>query len=391
MKIELLTTAATHGFLPFYTSSPEAIQAQFEVALSSYRLNFGKHPHGFWLPELGWTPELERHLRAYNFGYTVINTHGLVLGSPPPAKGSFYPVKTPQGIFIFAKDHYAYQDIADKEQGFSYHPAYRDNDADVGYELPAERIKSFLDDNGGRMQTGYKYRAIGDWKDQKRLYDPEAASAQIAKQARSFLDARITRLRSAGQYMRETPVSVCAYNANAFGRFWHEGTEFLETLFREGAKREEIQFMTPAEYLYKQDLSKIQTVTPCFSSGGFNGYAQTWLDASNDWIYRHTARALERMTEIAERFPNETGLKERALNQAAREILLGQASDWTKMLYREEYEEYAREQIEGTLRNFTTIYEALGSNYISTEWLTALERRHNIFPSINYRVFRRKR
>jgi hypothetical protein len=40
------------------------------------------------------------------------------------------------------------------------------------------------------------------------------------------------------------------------------------------------------------------------------------------------------------------------------------------------------------LRNFTTIYEALASSYISTEWFTTLERRHNVFPHINYRVFR---
>ena len=116
-----------------------------------------------------------------------------------------------------------------------------------------------------------------------------------------------------------------------------------------------------------------------------------WLDASNDWIYRHTVRSLERMVELAERFPNESGIKERALNQAAREILLAQTSDWTKCLYKQESVEYARNQLEGALRNFTTIYEALGSNYISTEWLTTLEQRHNIFPTMNYRVFRRKR
>jgi 1,4-alpha-glucan branching enzyme len=61
------------------------------------------------------------------------------------------------------------------------------------------------------------------------------------------------------------------------------------------------------------------------------------------------------------------------------------------MLYKGESPEYARGQIEGALRNFTTIYESLGSNYISTEWLTNLERQHNIFPNINYRVFRHKR
>jgi 1,4-alpha-glucan branching enzyme len=132
-------------------------------------------------------------------------------------------------------------------------------------------------------------------------------------------------------------------------------------------------------------------VSPEFSSWGNNGYAETWLDASNDWVYRHAMRALERMVEIAERFPDSTGLKERTLNQAAREILLVLASDWPKMLYREENVSYARGRLEVSLRNFTTIYEALGSNYISTEWLTNLERRHNIFPTINYRVFRRKR
>jgi 1,4-alpha-glucan branching enzyme len=61
------------------------------------------------------------------------------------------------------------------------------------------------------------------------------------------------------------------------------------------------------------------------------------------------------------------------------------------MLYTQENTAYARNQVEAALRNFTTIYEALGSNYISTEWLTSLERRHNLFPAVNYRVFRRKR
>ncbi|MDR2518878.1 MAG: DUF1957 domain-containing protein [Spirochaetaceae bacterium] len=385
-RLELLTTAATYGFLPFYTARPEAIQAQFEVAIASYRQHFGRHPQGFWLPGLGWDPALDRYLRAYNFGYTIVNAHALVLGEPAAAKGSFYPVKTPRGVFVFARDYYAHQDIAGAGQGFSYHKAYRDNYADVGYELSAEVVAPFLGPDGGRTQTGYKYKALGG-----AVYDPAQASELIRRQAAAFLDARAARLAQAEAFMAENPVSLCAYNTDTFGRLWHEGPEFLEALFREGAKRDDLQFMTPAEYLYKQDLSAMQTVTPCFSSAGYNGYAETWLDASNDWIYRHTARSLERMAEIAERFPDETGLKERALNQAAREILLSQSSDWTKLLYKGESAEFARAQIEEALRNFTTIYEALGSNYLSTEWLTNLERRHNIFPGVNYRVFRRKR
>ncbi|MDR1956460.1 MAG: DUF1957 domain-containing protein [Treponema sp.] len=390
-RLELLTTAATHSFLPFYTAHACALQAQFEVALASYRLHFGKSPQGFWLPEFGWAPELERYLRSYNFAYTLVDTHGLIYGKPSAAKGSFYPIKTPLGVFVLARDYYAYHAIADKEQGFSYAGVYLDLHEDVGYELPSEMVKPFLDSNGSRTQTGYKYLALGCLDRKKHLYDPVKASEKVKEQVHAFLDARVSRLEAAKNYMEETPISLCAYKADTFGRLWYEGPEFLETLFREGTSREDMQFMTPAEYLYKQDVTQFQTVVPAFSSSGPHGYAEMWLDASNDWIYRHAVRAVERMTELADRFPNESGIKERALNQAAREILLAQTSDWPKRLYKQASVEYARAQLEGALRNFTTIYEALGSNYISTEWLTTLERRHNIFPGMNYRVFRRKR
>jgi 1,4-alpha-glucan branching enzyme len=191
--------------------------------------------------------------------------------------------------------------------------------------------------------------------------------------------------------MDEPPLCLCAFDADSFGRCWYEGPLFIETLFREAAGREDLQFKNPAEYLFKQDSVNFQTLSPEFSSQGTNGYAEMWLDGSNDWMYRHAFRALERMIELAERFPDDTGLKERALNQAAREILLMQSSDWPRMLYREKSPQYAHCSIEDSLRNFTTIYEALGSNYISTEWLTRLEKRHNLFQHINYRVFRRKK
>jgi 1,4-alpha-glucan branching enzyme len=191
--------------------------------------------------------------------------------------------------------------------------------------------------------------------------------------------------------MDEVPLSLCAWDADTFGRFWHEGPDFLEALFRFSSGYRELQFTNPAEFLYKQEITGFQKAIPEFSSWGNNGYAEMWLDASNDWMYRHMVRALDRMTELAERFPNVTGLKERALNQAARELLLAQASDWPKLLYKQQYTEFAYAQIEDSLRNFTTIYETLGGNYINTEWLTKLEKRHNIFPNINYQVFRRKK
>jgi 1,4-alpha-glucan branching enzyme len=390
-RLELLTTAATYAFLPLYASYPEALQAQIEVAIASHRAEFGRNSQGFWLPELGWAAPLDEYLRSYNFSYTMVDTHGLILGNPGAERGCFYPVRTSGGIFVLARDFYAQGDIDSKERGYRFCPCYRDYYADVGYELPVELVKPFLGTGGVRAQTGYKYWAAGLPGSQKQLYDPRRASEKALEHARSFLEARLSRLVLAGECMEETAVSLCAFNADTFGRFWYEGPQFIEALFRLGTAEGKIRFMTPAEYLYKQNLGSLQTVAPEFSSWGTNGYAEMWLDAANDWMYPPGIRSLERMIELAERFPNDSGLKERALNQAAREILLVQASDWPRMLYEQESPQYARSQIEMALRNFTTIYESLGSNYISTEWLTNLEKRHNIFPAINYRVFRRKK
>ena len=381
-RIELLTTSATYAFMPFFTAYPEAIQAQIEVAIGTYRTHFDGFPQGFWLPEMGWSGELEKWLRSYNFAYTILDTHGLLNANPPASRGSFFPAKTPTGVFVLGRDFYAREELS----GIARDPVFRNNHDDLGYELPPEQISSFLGATGSRTSTGFKCQSIGG-----KPYDPEAAAVAVREKARIFIRNRLEHLSAAQAHMDAVPLCLCAFDDQFLGSQWYESPLFLEGIFREGAELGKLQFMTPVEYIFKMDTRSFQTINPEYSSWGMNGYAETWVDSSNDWIYRHTMRALERMIELAERFPDNTGLKERALNQAAREILLSLASDWPAMLYRQENTEYARNQLESALRNFTTIYEALGSNHISTEWLTNLERRHNIFPFINYRVFRRKK
>ncbi|MDR2952707.1 MAG: DUF1957 domain-containing protein [Treponema sp.] len=388
-KIEFLAGGATHAFFPFISQSLESTRAQFDVAVSNYKHHFGDCPQGFWLPELGWTQSLENFLREYNFSYAIVDSHSLISGKPLPVKGNFYPVKTPNGTFILARDFYVTREI----ECFAGDEAYRDNNRDAGFELPPEMVSPLLSRERERRETGFKYWARAKDAD----YDTQTALNKAVEHAASFLDNVTDRLEKASQFMEETPLVLCAHNADTFGRFWHEGSQFIEALFRKAAeavkadKYRDFQFICPGEYIYKQDLSSFQTIVPEYSSWGHNGYAETWLAASNDWMYRHLFRAMERMTELAERFDKDNGIRERALNQAAREILLAQSSDWPGLLYRQDSTEYARNQVENALRNFTTIYEALGSSYISTEWLTSLERRHNFFPDINYQVFRRKK
>jgi len=389
-KIEILAAPATHAFLPFLSQFPESVQAQVEVGVSFFRHALGAPPKGFWLPELGWADGLDRFLRAYGFGFTIADSHGFVFGNPPPSRGGFFPVKTSQGLLVFCRDHNAVTDLNRmRKEG-----PYRDNGRDVGHELPSGAIAPFMARNGARCRTGYKYWQTPQADGQPPAdvpYDSARACAAAEGHARAFLDNRRGMLAEAAGLMREQPISVCAFDADVFGRHWHEGPHFLESLFRFAAQSQDVQFVTPSEYLCWQSFAEFEESTPEFSSWGCNGYAEDLLDSSGDWIYRHINRACERMVELAERFSGDSWVRERALNQAARELLLAQSSDWPVMLRRQESSEFARHRVESALRNFTTIYDAMSANHISTEWLTDLESQRDVFRDINYRMFRRKR
>jgi 1,4-alpha-glucan branching enzyme len=96
------------------------------------------------------------------------------------------------------------------------------------------------------------------------------------------------------------------------------------------------------------------------------------------------------MAELVDRFPDEKGLKLRTLNQAARELLLAQASDWPFIIKTGTTVPYAERRVKSHIHNFNTIYESLCRNTVKTEWLTKLEKRNNIFKDIDYRMFKRK-
>lgn len=387
-RLEIMTSAATHAFLPLYRDVPEAVAAQVETAMISHRRHFGKVASGFWLPQLGWYPGMEEILKAYAVRYTVVATRGALLGKPVPKYGSYSPVTCPNGLAVFIRDARATEAVWSEQTGYPADPVYRDFYRDIGFDLPLDYISPWLED-GGRGFTGFKYWAVTGRTEEKRPYDPEAASARAAEHAKKFLDGRAEQIRKAAAYMDRPPLVVCPYDAELLGHGWFEGPQWLEALFREGKDRQEFRFVSLGEYLKLQPENPVSV--PEFSSWGSGGYAAVWLDGSNDWIYRHSYKMLDRMMELAERFPNETGLKERVLNQAARETLLVMCSDWALLIRAGKAGIFARRQVEDAVSNFQHIYEMLCANTVGTEWITRLEKRNNLFPGINYRMFRRKR
>jgi 1,4-alpha-glucan branching enzyme len=127
---------------------------------------------------------------------------------------------------------------------------------------------------------------------------------------------------------------------------------------------------------------------PSPSSWGDGGYARVWVDGSNDWIYRHQHHAEARMVALARRFGGGVSdLERRALNQAARELLLLQSSDWAFILKTATAVGYATARVKAHAARFARLDRELTAGAIDEPWLADVESRDNLFPDVDYRIY----
>ena len=60
------------------------------------------------------------------------------------------------------------------------------------------------------------------------------------------------------------------------------------------------------------------------------------------------------------------------------------------MIDNDDSPDFAQRRFKDSIIAFTMVFDALGSNTVSTEWLTKLESKESIFPWMNYRIFSKK-
>src|SRR5262245_9534215 len=328
-KLEILTCGATHGFLPLMDPVPQAVSAQVKVAVDHYRSTLGRDPLGIWLPECGYLPGQERHLREAGLRYTFIECHGITEADPQPNHGVLAPIVSPGGIVFFGRDMESSRQVWSAEVGYPGDYDYREFYKDVGWELPLDYLAPFLGD-GMRRNLGIKYyRVTGRGVDlgRKEPYSRPRALEKAAIHAGHFLENRHRQRQAAAGSMGQPPIVVSPYDAELFGHWWFEGPDFLNFLFRKMHYDQDlVRPITAPEFLERHP--ECELTQPPFCTWGAKGYAEVWLNPGNDWIYPHLDMAAERMVELARRFADPDPRVRRALNQAARELLLAQASDW---------------------------------------------------------------
>lgn len=385
-KVELITCAGTHGYLPLLYTQPEAVYAQITAAVEQHTRLFGQPPKGLWLPECAYDYGLEQILRQAGICYFFLDTHGIGYAKPRPAFGTYSPLITPSGVAAFGRDEESGKQVWSKTEGYPGDFDYRDFYRDIGFDLPMDYIGPFIHPDEIRLHTGFKYYRITGKSDHKEAYRPEKAAQKVVEHAGNFMFNRERQIEHLAQVMDRPPIVTAPYDAELFGHWWYEGPAWLEALFRKIYSEQTVfSPITPSEYL-SLDLP-LQEAEPSASSWGDKGYHDVWLNQANDWTYRHLHMAAERMIKAAADFPAASGIQKEALNQLGRELLLAQASDWPFIMASGSMVRYARERVEDHLVRFNRLLEQVYSANIEQEWLEKLKTRDNLFPNLDYRSF----
>ncbi|MDA8169028.1 MAG: DUF1957 domain-containing protein [Nitrospiraceae bacterium] len=370
--VEVITTAATHAYLPNLAPVPEAVNAQIRAGIGNYKKHFpGRDPKGFWLPECGYCEGLDAVLKSNGVEYFFLNTSGV------PRENIYRPLRCASGAVAFARDPLSAREVWCGQTGYPADPLYRDFYRDVGYELPMEYLHPHV--TGFRVPTGIKYcRITGQNIGDKKIYIRQEALRRAREHALDFLK-RKTEFFSP----EKNPVLCAPFDAELFGHWWFEGIDWLGFLF-EGAAGG-VEFAFPSECL--DGCGENSLFVPGLSSWGAGGYSDTWLNEKNGWAAAEACRAAFRMRDFFMAMGGGPADMERLRKQALRELLLVQASDWPFLIQNGSAGHYPAKRLRKHLERFYRLFEMAGTGRIDGAEMDAIEREDAIFPEMDCGVF----
>ncbi|MFH0889022.1 MAG: 1,4-alpha-glucan branching protein domain-containing protein [Planctomycetota bacterium] len=396
--LEIMTCAATHGYLPLMLHK-KAAAAQIIIATQNYHKYFSRMPNGIWLPECAYFPGLENILAEAGIKYFIVDTHGVLNGTPPPLMETYLPVYcNHKKVAAFGRDIGTSRRVWSATEGYPGNADYREFYRDLGYDAPYQYIKPYLHTDGIRRNIGIKYyRITGNVPlNMKEPYDRQKALSKVEYNADNFVSScqkqlshlsdKISSIIGEDNQTEITPIIVAPYDAELFGHWWFEGPDFISAVVTKINRQSDFSLITPSDYLKR--YPKLQISQPSFSSWGNKGYSEVWLNGKNDWLYRHLHNAEKRMIEIATKYYHSTDNNQNnVLNQMARELLLAQSSDWPFLLTNQHSECYAQNRFKTHIARFNQLYDNLENNKVDELCLEEMHSEDNLFGEIDYKVY----
>ena len=386
--LDILTCAATHGYLPLLRETPEAVNAQLQTAVREHKRLFNQNPLGIWLPECAYYEGLDQLMLAAGLRYAVLDGHGLLHANPRPRYGIYAPICSKNGVAFFGRDSESTLPVWSAKYGYPGDESYREFHKDLGWEIPLEELKRI--GISERRPLGLKLHKVTNQNcslDQKETYDPEIASLKAKEHAIKYLSDRKKQLERLNKTMKKSPLLIAPFDAELFGHWWFEGPVFLSEIFF-NANKEEIKLTRLRDVLSSNP--KIQLCNPSPSSWGEGGYHSYWLNEKNSWVVIQWEKASKELVN----YSNISTLNDfeiRLLKQAAKELLLVQSSDWSFILRAGTTTQLAKERISRHLDRFWLLINTIkGEVIIEKSNLKEIEEEDNLFPLISINDWSRK-
>jgi len=240
--------------------------------------------------------------------------------------------------------------------------------------------------DGSRLMTGLKYFRITGKDLAKEPYQPGIAREKAWEDAGNFVHNRAQQVRSLARSggMPVPPIVVAPYDAELYGHWWFEGPLFLDGVFRRlGETGGEVEPITLRRYLDRHPVCA--EATPSASSWGAGGYGEVWVGPEAASTWRHVHHATRYVGWLVRKFRNSGGRRGQALDQAIRELLLLQSSDWPFIIKTGTSTRYAEARIRShvhRLRHLGHLVETGSVEGTDSVWLDDVCKRDNFLAAM---------
>src|SRR5680860_599919 len=411
--IEISTSAATHGYLPLL-SRDSSIHGQIATGVAAYERHFGTKPKAIWLPECAYRPAItegseerpgiESFLADQGLQVFFSETH-TVEGGKPVGKAAGEVI----GPYGEVKRRYsvALEPTEQPEPATTFNPYWvgdaaglvavlaRNNDSgqqvwSATHGYPGDFwYREFHKKDGVSGLQYWRVGGAGLDLEFKPLYEPERAQEQAREHARHFASLVDQLLSGYASSSGEFGVISAAYDTELFGHWWFEGVDWLKEVLRLLALTDRIELTTASGIIKHHAPEEVLELPE--SSWGEGGGHFTWMNVDTKWMWPLIHGAELRMERLAQLGVDQPGRFDAFLQQAARELLLLQSSDWPFLVTTGQAREYASERFVEHLERFNRIAAVVETDACdsveSQEMLNSLGERDNPFPAVDYTVF----
>ena len=398
--LEMLTSAATHGYLPLLR--PASIRAQLRNGIASTRRHFGIEPQGIWLPECAYTAGLEAYLEEAGLTHFIVDAALLEARPARRAKRVALIAEAPQrgwasGHLATATGPSAYEattveaDVlvahlvgSSRVAAIARHPRVSGQVWSAQHGYPGDAL--YREFHRKDDVSGLRYWRVTDPRSglgEKALYDWDAAHERTRTHAGHFVELVRSELAEHSSATGRAGLLVAAFDLELFGHWWFEGVHWLtETLrrFADGG----VGATSVADHLRADPPG--HGVALRKGSWGKHNDDSTWLNDRTVELWRELEEAGRAMEELVVSLAPSDELRRRALAQAARELLIAQASDWEFLITTGQADAYARERFRTHLLRFQRAAEIARRGEGEAE-LQTLERVDNPFPDVDWAAY----